>query len=1120
MVVSYNYSTEDIKAYFSYSDFSRGSNYYRQKRVIDLEIDEDKLSAKVQGTKSNPYSVEILITKKNNKPSFFATCTCPVGFGCKHMVAVLLAAMAPAVENSSESIPASQEVKLNYALSNWLDSLTATQEENNTGKLVVYIIEGPSNNNVAFKVSPVIISILKKGMFSSSTRPCRLDQITDYNRAQYIHDNDLVILRLIASFFQYHRSYTSFEIPATIEATMLLQLIMATKRCYLPSLYLPENMLVMGSPRLASISWKTENNGAQNIQVAVDGLNNPVILNMYPPHYICTSSRIVGVLETGLPDQQAIALLKAPSIPPEQAALFSEKLLPILSKSAPIAAELLPKALPICKYDVKPVPHLKLTSAIIEPKKMKNAWTHYYEDPVEIAVAALSFDYDGKKLTTKDAATEISSYKKGEVLVISRDKKFEQGCIEFLQHIGLKLPLENVSNYYKIKQGYESALTMGEKKEDFHKDKNLIAAWGNFTKEAIPHLKEMGWQVKMEKSFPYNIVEADDEWYANIEEGSGIDWFGVELGVNVEGTRFNLLPILLDFLKKKEDFSKIESLIIPMKDGRKLSIPPERAKILLNTLQHLFSFHDVIGKDGKLKMNNLDSALLAEIEASAESLNMRWFGGEKIRKLGKRLKEFTEISSTDAAKIFKGELRHYQQDGLNWLQFLREYELAGILADDMGLGKTVQVLAHIAKEKEENRLTSPFLVIAPTSLMVNWRMEAERFIPDLKVLTLHGSNRKMHFNDISKYDLILTTYPLLVRDKDILLNSQYHTIILDEAQTIKNSRAKVTQIANQLKSKHRLCLTGTPLENHLGELWSLFNFLLPGHLGSQQQFGSLFRNPIEKNGDVARGQTLARRIKPFILRRTKQQVATELPPKTEMIRMVELEGTQRDLYETIRISMNEKIRKEIAARGMDKSHIIILDALLKLRQACCDPALLKIDAAKNVTESAKCNELMEMIPSMVEEGRKILLFSQFTSMLALIEKKLDLLKIPYVKLTGNTKDRETPIRSFQEGKVPLFLISLKAGGTGLNLTAADTVIHYDPWWNPAVENQATDRAYRIGQDKPVFVYKLITAGTVEEKILEMQEKKRQLMDALFDPAAKASSKLTASDIQALFEPLG
>jgi SNF2 family DNA or RNA helicase len=586
------------------------------------------------------------------------------------------------------------------------------------------------------------------------------------------------------------------------------------------------------------------------------------------------------------------------------------------------------------------------------------------------------------------------------------------------------------------------------------------------------------------------------------------------------------LLVLLELIKNNKDILKnIDAIasdkpfIITMQDGRQLGLSAERVKSLLSTLQHVFSLYGNKNENTRLKMQALDASLLVEIEAASHALNMRWHGGQKMLALGNKLKDFTAIQDIQVPDSFKGSLRHYQQEGLNWLQFLREYGLAGILADDMGLGKTVQILAHIMVEKTLNKSTHPFLVIAPTSLMVNWRNEAARFAPSLKVLVLHGVERKEHFASLDQYDLILTTYPLLPRDKDILLNYQYHTVILDEAQSIKNARAKFTLIANQLHCRYRLCLTGTPLENNLGELWSLFNFLLPGYLGTQKEFSSLFRTPIEKLGDIERGKLLARRIKPFVLRRTKQQVVTELPEKTEIIRIVELEGQQLDLYETIRVSMHDKIRKEIVQRGAEQSHILILDALLKLRQVCCDPALLKIALPQKTTHSAKREELLSMLVPMIAEGRKILLFSQFSSMLALIETDLARLMIPYVKLTGSTFDRETPVNVFQEGKVPLFLISLKAGGVGLNLTAADTVIHYDPWWNPAAENQATDRAYRIGQNKPVFVYKLITAGTVEEKIIEMQKRKSNLMQNLFEADSNLNTKFTIDDLQMLFEPI-
>jgi SNF2 family DNA or RNA helicase len=437
----------------------------------------------------------------------------------------------------------------------------------------------------------------------------------------------------------------------------------------------------------------------------------------------------------------------------------------------------------------------------------------------------------------------------------------------------------------------------------------------------------------------------------------------------------------------------------------------------------------------------------------------------------------------------------------------------------MGLGKTVQTLAHILIEKESGRLVHPALVVCPTSLVPNWKAEAARFAPALRVHVSHGLKRKTTFDRLADHDLVITTYPLLARDRDALLEQPFHLAILDEAQQIKNAQTIAAKVTGQIQAAHRLCLTGTPLENHLGELWSLFNFLMPGFLGDTRAFRSAYRTPIEKHGDDLRRASLVRRVRPFMLRRTKAQVATELPPKTEIVLPVEIEGGQRDLYETVRASMDERVRREIAARGLMQSQIVVLDALLKLRQICCDPRLLKLQSARAVQESAKLDTLMELLDELLGAGHRVLLFSQFTSMLALIQQALDARGIRYVVLTGDTQDRVTPVQVFQSGKVPLFLISLKAGGTGLNLTAADAVIHYDPWWNPAVENQATDRAHRIGQDKTVFVYKLIVAGSVEEKIARLQASKAALADAVLGDGKGGGAALSAEEVAALFEPL-
>lgn len=395
----------------------------------------------------------------------------------------------------------------------------------------------------------------------------------------------------------------------------------------------------------------------------------------------------------------------------------------------------------------------------------------------------------------------------------------------------------------------------------------------------------------------------------------------------------------------------------------------------------------------------------------------------------------------------------------------------------------------------------------------------QRFAPDLAVRVLHGPQRHALYDELSRLDLVITSYPLLLRDRERLLAQEYYLLILDEAQIVKNPRAKASAIVRECKARHRLCLTGTPLENHLGELWALFDLLLPGLLGNERQFRLYCRKPIENDGDEGSAERLRRRIRPFLLRRTKQAVAPELPSKTEILHTLELTETQRELYENIRRDMHRRVRAEVDDKGVARSGMVILSALLKLRQVCCDPRLLGVAAEGRARTSVKLAWLLDVLPEMIAEGRRVLLFSQFTSMLALIEQAVQGLGIEYVKLTGDVRDRSTPIGLFQSGAVRLFLVSLKAGGVGLNLTAADTVIHYDPWWNPAAERQATDRAHRIGQENPVFVYRLISTGTVEERIQALQARKQALADGLYDRGGGANPQWTEDDVEELFRPL-
>ncbi|MBL8463284.1 MAG: DEAD/DEAH box helicase, partial [Thauera sp.] len=608
-------------------------------------------------------------------------------------------------------------------------------------------------------------------------------------------------------------------------------------------------------------------------------------------------------------------------------------------------------------------------------------------------------------------------------------------------------------------------------------------AWPGFMAETVPALRAEGWEVAFPSDFRHHAIDIDHLMLDIDEHEDG--WLGLSPGVEIDGKALPLAPLLAGLFAhdprwlsgRLDDIDDHEAVILEDETLGRLRIGAARIKPLVRALVDLFD-----RPDHDWRLSKLDATRLADLDLPGR-------GRKQLAAIAARLRDAEGIRAVAAPAGFRAELRPYQLEGLAWLQHLVRHDLAGILADDMGLGKTAQTLAHLLAEKQAGRLDLPALVVLPTSLVFNWQAEAERFAPDLKVLNLHGADRHARFDELEtghvggeKVDIALTTYPLLWRDAEQLQAREWSLLILDEAQTVKNAASKGAQVIRQLKARHRLGLTGTPLENHLGELWAQFDFLLPGFLGSHKDFTATWRTPIEKHGDTVRRDLLAARLRPFILRRRKEDVATELPPKTIIVRSVALEGGQRDLYETVRAAMDEKVRAEIAGKGFARSQIVILDALLKLRQVCCDPRLLKSPAALRVKERAKLDLLMDMLPELIDEGRRILVFSQFTTMLGLLAAELEKARIGWVALTGDTRDRRIPVEDFQKGRVPVFLISLKAGGVGLNLTAADTVIHYDPWWNPAAENQATDRAHRIGQDKPVFVFKLVCAGSIEEKI--------------------------------------
>ncbi|MBK9625051.1 MAG: DEAD/DEAH box helicase [Rhodocyclaceae bacterium] len=1124
---------------FSEATVQRGLGYAVGGRVrpgkVELEDGQVHVQAQVRGTAPGLYQVSIWLDAEGTDPDtgYDSDCTCPVGYDCKHVVAVLatvrdlpevakamqlidgsaatadLASSDTATEITIEPSPAALEWLAGF---NQTDA--AASSANGLGaslksakQCVVYLLSAEQPNRMSLGKSRV----LKTGAMGKPVpyRPQTFDLGAARSAREFIAEEDVEPLRLFLALQSSGNYYYQQDVELTGETgALLLRQALATGRLFFDNQI--DSPLKPGPALPLSLRWTRTADGQQN--PGFDLPESAQVLTTWPLYYIDAQHATVGELSSAFPEAVLKRWMNAPPLNEADALLVRQQLVKL-------AREL---------HLEVPLPEAQETSfggtPTVEVTLGLGRFRYVSINRVEDthAIASLHFHYpNGPTVAASEHPIVLMTHQvDGVWRTLERDVESEQKAWRLLQEFGFESYKWRLPNYTRTDATGDCLMPA---RSDAH-------GWLAFLGEGAKLLAERGIKVTLASDFPYRI-EAADDWFVELDDGEqsdgvGNNWFNLDLGVRINGERVSLVPPLLRLLRERPKLLATvraldddQSFPVPLDERRILPVPAARLKSWLLPLLELLD-------DDRPRLSRYHAAMLAGLSEQPA----HWVGGEKLLELGQRLRDFSGITECLPAEGFNATLRPYQQAGLNWLQFLREYGLAGILADDMGLGKTVQTLAHLHLEKASGRANLPSLVIGPTSLLTNWRNEAAQFTPNLTILTLHGKDRFDRFHEMATVDLILTTYPLLVRDRDVLMAQKYHLLVMDEAQFIKNPKAQSHQVARQLKARHRLSLTGTPLENHLGELWAQFDFLMPGLLSSASRFTQVFRSPIEKQGDEEMRVRLADRVRPFLLRRTKEEVLTDLPPRTEMIRWVEIEGGQRDLYESLRAVFDTKLRQALLSQGVGRSQIMILDALLKLRQVCCDPRLVKLAAAeavvaKGLAPSAKLATLMEMLDELLDEGRKVLLFSQFTSMLELIEIELEKRDYKYTKLTGQTKDREAAIEEFQQGRVPLFLISLKAGGTGLNLTAADTVIHYDPWWNPAVEEQATARAHRIGQDKPVFVYKLLTQGTVEEKILALQNRKRGLADQLLTAGGAAGATgvsggaLTAADLDVLFQPL-
>ncbi len=1094
----------------------KGESYWRQGRVTQLKIDpqEGEISANVRGSERLPYEVTIYFNDDDFEAAFETLCTCPVGVGCKHCAAVLYAARSKQVPiASSPALPAltpsapAKPAPLPQPLFNWLAEAQALQP----GRAeIAYVVEPrkvhtfklPSAQSAPAEplAMPYELTIQVWLKNSSEKENSVWQQPDRYNRSWINEMPTPMDAWLVKQLTDYYSDMSGGR-PKGIGGAYWLHQAMTTGQVRWRNAEGPA--LHVADSKAGTFRWMKNANGEQRLTVS--GIPADLTLvALAPPLLIDEKTGAVHALETGVESVLAERLLRLPPVPLHAVSTLAAQWSRVARDAVPP-----PQLSNLTDLGmITPTPVLTFREEVVDVfLPQRTNW--YTRGTVRTPTASVrvNFDYRGTTVTHATEATLLHKVTPDSTIQFLRDLAAEKLAFAKLEKLGLK-PIRTFHEAKAKKaQSWDLAIQIGASPSDY----------ANILQNHVPQLQAGGWRIAYAPRWSLAFVEIEPGSLSFDVEPSGIDWFDISLGARIDGQPIDILPLLRRMLAQYGEAlldHAAAALSFEVAPGKLAQVPMEKIRPVLQMLLQFAARDQPAGS--KLRLPARDLAALADFETGTNA-HIPWTGAEPLRKLAKALTQLQSFP-TKLSKDFHASLRPYQQQGVDWLQALHGAGFGGVLADDMGLGKTVQALAHITTLKSAGSLKHPTLIVCPTSVLPNWQAEFTQFAPKLTVLLWHGATRKMLAPQIGTQDVILTSYPLLVRDIETLKQHPMSLIIHDEAQMLKNPKTAGFKAAKQLKSAQTLAMTGTPVENQLTDAWSLMELVTPGLLGNLDQFNRSIARPITRDNDAGAKRFLARRLRPFMLRRTKDQVASDLPAKSEIPEWIDLSDAQTALYESMRLLMQKRVREEIARVGLMRSHIIFLDALLKLRQICCDPRLLA-GHESNTGTSAKLSRLMEMLPELLASGRKVILFSQFTSMLDLIKPELGQRNINFFEIRGTTKDRQSPVKAFQSGEVPLILVSLKAGGTGLNLTAADTVILYDPWWNPAVEAQAIDRAHRIGQTKPVFVHRLIARGTIEEKILSLQDKKRSLAATLWgeEEDGEGSAKLTEADVQFLLE---
>jgi non-specific serine/threonine protein kinase len=1044
---------------------TKGKRYYYDKRVECDSYAADEAEFKVYGSEQVPY--EVVVTPTST--SLQASCDCPyvdnVG-SCKHIVASLFKLRDLLVEHPFET----WETKLARVIDieEPKKKVLATPGmlffslQNNFGRWTVSLVSLPASRfSQETRESHEAVNklIQEQSLSKKATRVRKFDP----DRFVNLNADTTIAARIVATLgLVYYYGSEAASLDQVLALAEHSPIFYGTESDPLRS---PLTVVYSGARGEVRIDNSEDGGYVMTPVLCWDGADIPISATSHEtilasPLWLLVDGHIAMRLAnlsssfTNLVDYGSL------SIPAADRQVFLEKYLIELSESMPVRGD----AIDWSESDIAEPPRAKL----------------YLTDENNDLKIELRFGYGNHEFgydSGLPSHSVIRNQATGQLTRIIRESDEELAKWDACAHFGMKKSTESGRLLLRS---------------------NVTPV--DFLLRELPKLAHAGYEVYGEEKLKQARVNRHRPTMS-LRVSSGVDWFDVKTIVEFGGVEATWKD-LRRAIRSRDRYVKLT-------DGAIGELPAE----WLERYRHLFALAE--GNDEGLKLSNSQVMLIEEVSAEPDVFLV---ADEEFEKRKEHLRSFEKIEPRQMPSGFVGELYHYQKAGFDWLHFLHDYNFGGCLADDMGLGKTMQALAFLLSLRGASGSThakAPDLIVAPRSVLFNWEREAAKFTPGLKVSVHADVTRSKSIDAYADSDLVLTTYGVMLRDISILRQCKFHYVVLDESQAIKNPLAQTARAARLLNTEHRLALTGTPIENGVLELWSQFAFLNPGLLGTLDRFRSEFASAIERQQDDDSAQVLRKIVQPFLLRRTKDQVAPELPPRSDQALINEMEPAQQKLYNKIRDQYRAQLLGLLDEKSTNgQTQMKILEGLLRLRQICNHPVL--VDKSYQ-GQSAKLNALIETMETLRAEGHKALVFSQFTQMLALVRKEMDDRGIPYVYLDGSTRDREQRVDQFQNSpEIPFFLISLKAGGVGINLTAADYVLHIDPWWNPAVEQQATDRAHRIGQTKPVFVYRFITKNSVEERILLLQDRKRAIVEQVISAETGFFKSLTRDDISILF----